>query len=347
MSADPSVPPLHIGAEEWLRRSARREEIAYRHDACLRRTNPEAPGNAVSLPVVRWPKPDAALMSANYVLSWISFGHVRELDALNDLGEAYRWGHTDLHRTLAAVYAIIAGTWEPEDSRHPAWAEDGPAWINALRVRIEQQDRVALSLQKLGEMLAEHIEWHRQACALLYRAEHELLEALRGGKLTAYGRRNGAGQHQAIPVTVFMDAQVGVNWFNTVEGEHLGPRYTDVQFQRDDVLDLWPEQQSEPSAPMEPQQAQSSEITEPQQPERREAVALATVSRPKHPGGRPPKYDWAAFDCEMIRLANTPDGLPDRATLFGHMAQWCTNKWGDAPADSKIRDRIAKRYPKG
>jgi hypothetical protein len=335
----------------------------------------------VFLPSVRWPAPRDELMTACDVLSWIAFGEVRELDARIDRAEVYRWGSTDLNRTLAAIHAIIAGTWDSarkaevvsapgaiirfnpgsgdfvvaDDSEllgsphapHPAWGEDGRAWIEALQVRVEQQDRVAVSLPKLGEMLAEHIEWHHQACALLYRAEHELLEALRGGKLTAYGRRNGAGEYQAIPVTVFMDARVGVNWFNTVEGEHLGPRYTNVQFQRDDVLDLWPEQQSEPSAMMEPQQAQSSEITEPQQPEPLEAVAPATVSRPKHPGGRPPKYDWAAFDREMMRLANTPDGLPVRTTLFGHMAQWCTNIWGDAPADSKIRDRIAKRYPEG
>lgn len=65
----------------------------------------------------------------------------------------------------------------------------------------------------------------------------------------------------------------------------------------------------------------------------------------KHPGGRPEKYDWAAFDREVVRLANTPDGLPDRARLQRHMLEWCAAHWPDEPSERAVRDRISGRYP--
>ncbi len=192
---DASDTPLHVGAEEWLRRSASRGEIYARHDSRMRRTDraETEPAEPVRLPSVRWPEPTAALMTACEVLSWIAFGDIRELDARIDeldaridLGEAYRWGHTRLDRTMAAIHAIIADSWEPDPpdsphAPHPAWAADGRAWIEAVRARVEHQDGVPISLPRLGELLADHIEWHRQARARLNRAEHELLEALRGG----------------------------------------------------------------------------------------------------------------------------------------------------------------------
>jgi hypothetical protein len=62
-------------------------------------------------------------------------------------------------------------------------------------------------------------------------------------------------------------------------------------------------------------------------------------------GGRPRKYDWDAFAAEMMRIANTPDGLPDRHTLTEQMKNWCTENFAEEPADSAIRDRISKLYP--
>jgi hypothetical protein len=62
-------------------------------------------------------------------------------------------------------------------------------------------------------------------------------------------------------------------------------------------------------------------------------------------GGRPRTYNWVEFAREIIRRANTPDGLPDRATLAKEMAQWCLDTWGKEPSDSMFRDWIAKLYP--
>jgi hypothetical protein len=258
--ADPPDTPLHVSAEEWLLRSASREEIAARYDARQRRANRQLENTQpMPLPTVRRPAPKAALMTACDVLTWIAFGEIRELDELIDLGEAYRWGHTGLHHTLAAIEAIIAGTWaaDPDDiwaiqrhQGHPAWTQAGRAWIEALRQHIERQDGTAISLPRVGEMLAEHIEEHRQACAHLDLAHHALLETLRYGSLKGYGRRNGQSEHLEMPSTVFMDARIEVTWFDAVRSESPRlPKYADVRFQTTDVLRLWPAQQTEPTAP--------------------------------------------------------------------------------------------------
>lgn len=73
----------------------------------------------------------------------------------------------------------------------------------------------------------------------------------------------------------------------------------------------------------------------------------ATAAAPqKNRGGRPPRYDWDAFDREIVRIANTVDGLPVRPALQRQMLAWCHHGWGDnTPAESVVRDRIAKLYP--
>ena len=65
----------------------------------------------------------------------------------------------------------------------------------------------------------------------------------------------------------------------------------------------------------------------------------------RNAGGRPPKYDWDEFNREVVRRANTPDGLPDRNMLTRDMREWCIQHWGDEPSDSLLRERIAKIYP--
>lgn len=61
----------------------------------------------------------------------------------------------------------------------------------------------------------------------------------------------------------------------------------------------------------------------------------------KNRGGRPRKYDWDAFYTEVIRLANTPDGLPDeRSELNQHMKDWCATNFLTQPDELDIRNRI-------
>jgi hypothetical protein len=91
---------------------------------------------------------------------------------------------------------------------------------------------------------------------------------------------------------------------------------------------------------------QAAEISAIQQPVVDQQSGLD--ERPKkNSGGRPPTWNWVAFDGEIARVANTPDGLPERHSLTKHMLDWCMNEWGNTPAESGVRDRIArlKIYP--
>jgi hypothetical protein len=115
----------------------------------------DAKAPAIALPAVRWPAPNAALMSAAEVLAWIAFGHVPKADSAigtidNDIDTTLRWQHTRLDRTVAAVEAMIAGRWVPATIRgtwppeayacHPAWDEQGQEWIESLRLHLGRQD---------------------------------------------------------------------------------------------------------------------------------------------------------------------------------------------------------------
>lgn len=61
--------------------------------------------------------------------------------------------------------------------------------------------------------------------------------------------------------------------------------------------------------------------------------------------GRPKKHDWESFLREVVRIANCPDGLPERmAQLEQAMAIWCLETWGYEPSESQIRDKLAPLY---
>ncbi len=69
--------------------------------------------------------------------------------------------------------------------------------------------------------------------------------------------------------------------------------------------------------------------------------------QPIHPnrGGRPREYDWDRFFLEIIRKANTPDGLPEKqADLIKEMLTWFRNTFDSEPAESAVKGRISKIY---
>jgi hypothetical protein len=63
-------------------------------------------------------------------------------------------------------------------------------------------------------------------------------------------------------------------------------------------------------------------------------------------GGRPSKFDWEGYWIEIVKLANTPDGLPDRPKLRHHMQEFISNNWHAQPEESEIRKRLARLYEK-
>ena len=76
---------------------------------------------------------------------------------------------------------------------------------------------------------------------------------------------------------------------------------------------------------------------------RLEAEAPARSEPPRR--GRRPKYDWVEFHCEITRIADKPDGLPEvQADLESVKMEWCYKKWGQVPSESMIREHVSKVY---
>jgi hypothetical protein len=73
---------------------------------------------------------------------------------------------------------------------------------------------------------------------------------------------------------------------------------------------------------------------------------IAVVPSRKGIGGAPSRYDWWEFAREVVRLANTPDGLPNPPELLNHMRNWCLENWLKEPGDSTLRDYLSKLTPR-
>ena len=75
------------------------------------------------------------------------------------------------------------------------------------------------------------------------------------------------------------------------------------------------------------------------------ANPFAESTQPLNQGGRPVEYDWDSFMLEIIRRANTPDGLPDsQADLVRGMLLWFSGTSGSEPAESSVKLRTSKVY---
>lgn len=74
-------------------------------------------------------------------------------------------------------------------------------------------------------------------------------------------------------------------------------------------------------------------------------VAQVSLPETTNRGGRPSEYDWDSFMLEIIRRANSLDGLPDsQAELVRDMLQWFSITTGLEPAESSIKVRTSKIY---
>jgi hypothetical protein len=76
-----------------------------------------------------------------------------------------------------------------------------------------------------------------------------------------------------------------------------------------------------------------------------EPSEVGSVPQQTEHRGRPPQYDWLEFAKEVVRIANTPDGLPDRETMQRHMMAWCKKTWRKAPHPATVRSVLKKLWP--
>jgi hypothetical protein len=137
--------------------------------------------------------------------------------------------------------------------------------------------------------------------------------AIKEGALVAEIRKNDGDLWEICDVATWDKSSKydGMRYRITAEyPEHFDIDLGKTRLSRDDVEKLWPDQP---------------------------AINGERRGRPSH--------DWEAFYIEIIRRANTPDGLPDKqADLEQSMLVWCQSKWGKEPGISTVREKISPIY---
>ena len=69
---------------------------------------------------------------------------------------------------------------------------------------------------------------------------------------------------------------------------------------------------------------------------------MGDAGRVNSKGGRPSGYDGNALTIEIIRIANSSEGLPPRQTdLVEQRLQWRENTWGKQPVESSVKARVS------
>ena len=71
-------------------------------------------------------------------------------------------------------------------------------------------------------------------------------------------------------------------------------------------------------------------------------VSPAAASTDPDKESRLPKFNWDQFWIEIVRVANTAEGLPeDKGELHRHMTDFCAARFSDPPAATAVRDKLA------
>lgn len=296
-----------------------------------------------------------------------------------------KWGHSSAAQTLAALEARASDTpfciWEPlildgrpwngSRFKHVAWSPDGPKMLRWVVRQLSAKSGRLVSFAEAAKMLHDDLDEIRRSDIQTDHAKQDLIQALRIGTIRIWAKRdsrrgqaNPAAQHEAVDISLFLDELVSVTEWGTIgpDPEHpvatfryRGPTFREARLYSSDVLRLWAERQTGPiSAPDLVAESRGGDAA-PGDRDKQQAGHGATDGeslsteptklRKRNVGGRPPKWDWIAFDAEVVRLANTPDGLPERPALMHQMLDWCAEHWGDTPTESVVRDRLSKLYP--
>jgi hypothetical protein len=66
------------------------------------------------------------------------------------------------------------------------------------------------------------------------------------------------------------------------------------------------------------------------------------TARPTGRGGAKPKYDWPAFDAEVMRRAGSNERPHSIRAFASQMLSWCAESWDSEPSESTVRARISR-----
>jgi hypothetical protein len=217
----------------------------------------EVPAQVVSLAIHRTRTPEEltqagplpATMSVWDALCWAADRKLRPYPGVDD------WGHVNIGPTLEALEARASDAphylWEsPRNGRYPhlALSPKGPAMLRRIRARLRIRRGCLVTYREAADMLRAEITTDRQLELQIERAMAELIDALRGRKLVAWGKRNaplgrpdGTAVHDHIPAALFLDERMELTEWGTLETPfgHRHPGYSDVYFYTKDVLGIW------------------------------------------------------------------------------------------------------------
>ncbi len=205
------------------------------------------------------------------VLSWIAFDELRPRPDFPDAVDfTLQWGSSSATHTLDALEARSSETpfciWEPlaldeqpwdgRSYKHVAWSPMGPRMLRYIARQLRVKYGRTVTFREAASMLRAEAEIEKQNDELIREAKHDLMEALRSRRVTAWGKRdarngspNPQAEYEAIPATVFLDDMATVTEWGTLGAdpdhptalfEYRGSTFRDLRFYTDEILTLWP-----------------------------------------------------------------------------------------------------------
>jgi hypothetical protein len=304
-------------------------------------------------------------MDAAQVTAWIAFGDARSFDqwdafAADKLSRSWaEWGLLfGITGMLGPAHTLLAAL--ESRAKGKAWrgptGEFGGTWKWGYRAQVRKlMRRSGVSAAVLASQLKQDIATQTEIDKRLEEARKKWVGAIRNKVMHVFGHRahaDGKSDPSAIAEKIDFRLLLGPRtisydgWLRADVNRELkewvgytGPFFDRVHVRTSDALTLRPlDRATNPEPPQgipEPDLDRAANLEPPQG---------IPVPQPNL-GGRPPKWNWLAFDAEVVRIANTPDGLPERHELNSLMLDWCMTEWKDTPAESAVRDRIAHLYP--
>ena len=314
-------------------------------------------------------RPSGAWMDVAEVTAWIAFRDPRsqnEWDAFvaGRLSRSwshwgFRFGFLGMEDQVQQLLIILKLRSEGQAWRGPTDEFGGP-WKRQLRALVRKLMREnETTAAALAAQLEQDIHVQTEINRALETADAELVSTIRAERLDAIGHKTINGQRpnpSAVaekidgtlllgPRTISCDGWLQEDTTRDMD-EWLGckgPYFDRIHFRTKNVLALWPPYHEDESALIE--QPSATENVSQDTTLTTDGTSGAHQHSQKNRGGRPAKWDWISFAGEMMRLANKPDGLPSRPELQKQMLDWCERAWGDSPAESSVRDLIARLYP--